>query len=109
MSRSIFIGRYEDLARKVEETTKNPSATGPYNVLLRQLYSRLELLQLDIEESKVSGITTDIDDEFFADMEGKSDVLRSRLNLLPIDRKAPWWKWIDITFRTIGKTMIMIP
>ena len=105
MPMSAFIGRYEDLAQKVEEITKNPSATGPHNVLLRQLYSKLELLLLDIEENKLSGISTDSNDEFFSHIEGKSDLLKARLNLIPIDRKAPWWKWIDIVFRTIGNTL----
>ena len=108
MARSIFRGRYEDLAQNVAEISKYPSATGPYNVLLRQLYSKIELLLLDIEENRLSDRSNDGTDDFLGSIESESDFLKRKLDLIPIDRKAPWWKWIDIIFRTIGMLSVDI-
>lgn len=103
MAREAFVARYEILAKNVEEISKNPLASGPLNVALRNLYSRVELLLLDIEENRLSGMNDDVDGEFLAVMEAKFDAMKFRLNLVPIERKAHWWKWLDITFRTIGE------
>ena len=105
MARSGFVGRYEDLAERVEDIAKKPSPTGPHNVALRHLHSRVELLQLDIEESKLSGVAADIDNEFVNSMAMKFESLKSRLNLVPIERSATWWKWLDIVFRTVGNSI----
>ena len=105
MVRSVFLGRYEDLAGRIEEISKKPLPTGPHNLALRHLHSRVELLQLDIEESKLSGAAADIDNDFVSAMENKFDSLKSRLNLVPIERTSSWWKWPDIAFRTIGKVI----
>lgn len=80
-----------------------PSPTGPYNVVLRQLYSKLELLLLDVEEASISDASKDISKEFYNSFEMKVDALKARLDLVPIKRKAHWWRWIDIVFRFVGK------
>lgn len=103
MSAVSFLEQYEDLAERVEEVSKNPQATGPQNLLLRQTYSKLELLLLDVEESNISLVAKDVDEEFYLKMEKNLDNLRERLDLVPIKRRFKWWRWIDISFRFVGK------
>jgi hypothetical protein len=108
MAASAFLERYDELSKTVEDTTKMPSPTGPYNVVLRQLYSKLELLLLDVEEASICDSSKDISKEFYSSFEMKIDALKARLDLVPIKRKAQWWRWIDITFRFVGKQHIKI-
>jgi hypothetical protein len=108
MAASAFLERYDELSKTVEDTTKMPSPTGPYNVVLRQLYSKLELLLLDVEEASICDASKDISKEFYCSFEMKIDAVKARLDLVPIKRKAQWWRWIDITFRFIGKQHINI-
>lgn len=103
MSAVSFLEQYEDLAERVEEVSKSPQPTGPHNLLLRQIYSKLELLLLDVEETNISLVVRDVDEEFYRKMEKNLDNLRERLDLVPIKRRFKWWKWIDISFRFVGK------
>ena len=103
MAASSFLRNYDDLALEVEESTRDPLPIGPYNVVLRQLYSRVELLMLDVEEAKISCSSKDVDSAFVVEMERKLDSLRARLDLVPVKRRSHWWKWIDISFRFVGK------
>lgn len=103
MAASAFLERYDELSKKVEGTTKMPTPTGPYNVMLRQLYSKLELLLLDVEEASICDTSKDVSKEFYSSFEVKVDALKARLDLVPIKRKAHWWRWIDIIFRFVGK------
>ena len=103
MAKASFVARYDILANNVEENLRNFSATGSYNVILRQLYSKVELLLLDIEEDTIAGLNSDVNVDFLTMMNSKFDALRNRLNLVPIERKAYWWKWLDIIFRTFGE------
>mmetsp|Transcript_31905 Transcript_31905/g.30418 ORF Transcript_31905/g.30418 Transcript_31905/m.30418 type:complete len:375 (-) Transcript_31905:68-1192(-) len=107
MAKSQFLSIFRGLTGEVDEVTKNASATGPHNIHLRQLYSKLELLLLDIEESMIASKSNDsdtVDEKFFTMMQDDLKSLENRLNLLPIERRTSWWRWIDITFRTIGVT-----
>ena len=99
MGRADFFTRYDILADNVEEISKNVSATGSFNVTLRQLHSKVELLLLDIEEDRITGLNKDVNEDFLTLMNSKFDALKNRLNLVPIERKAHWWKWLDIMFR----------
>ena len=103
MGRADFVTRYDILADNVEEISKNVSATGSFNVTLRQLHSKVELLLLDIEEDRITGLNKDVNEDFLTLMNSKFDALKNRLNLVPIERKAHWWKWLDIMFRTVGE------
>jgi 3-deoxy-D-arabino-heptulosonate 7-phosphate (DAHP) synthase class II len=70
MAKSQFLSIFRGLTGEVDEVTKNASATGPHNVHLRQLYSKLELLLLDMEESMIAANSKDSDtvDEKFLTM-----------------------------------------
>lgn len=103
MSAVSFLEQYEDLAERVEEVSKIPQPTGPHNLLLRQIYSKLELLLLDVEETNISLVVKDVDEEFYRKMEKNLDNLRERLDLVPIKRRFKWWRWIDISFRFVGE------
>jgi hypothetical protein len=103
MSAVSFLEQYEDLAERVEEVSKSPQPTGPHNLLLRQIYSKLELLLLDIEETNITLVAKDVDEEFYRKMEKNLDNLRERLDLVPIKRRFKWWRWIDISFRFVGR------
>lgn len=58
---------------------------------------------LDVEEAKISCLSKDVDSAFVVEMEGKLDSLKARLDLVPVKRRSHWWKWIDISFRFVGK------
>ena len=103
MSAKLYLEQYEDLLEKVTEICKNQSPTGSHNLILRQIYSKLELLLLDVEEKYLTPIVKDVDDEFYRKMEKNLDSLRERLDLVPIKRKVKWWRWIDISFRFVGE------
>ena len=103
MSAECFLEQYQDLAERIGEVSRNPKPTGPHNLLLRQLYSKLELLLLDVEEKYLTLLSKDVDEEFYRKMEKNLDSLRERLDLVPIKRRFQWWRWIDISFRFVGK------
>lgn len=103
MSAESFLELYEDLAERVGEVSRNPKPTGPHNLVLRQLYSKLELLLLDVEEKHLTLLSKDVDEEFYRKMEKNLDSLRERLDLVPIKRRFQWWRWIDISFRFVGR------
>jgi hypothetical protein len=72
MAKAQFLNIFRGLTREVDEVTVNASATGPHNIHLRQLYSKLELLLLDMEESMIEANSKDldvVDDQFFVVMQ----------------------------------------
>ena len=79
------------------------------NLLRRKLYSEVELVRLDYEEllvsTKIASTSSSNNNNNKTTHEiinEDLDMLGSKLRLVPIKRKAVWWKWIDIIFRFIG-------
>ena len=98
---ALMESRFAVLAEEEMELQKHRAPTGNYNILLRQLYSRVELLLIEIEQSTDDGM--EIDPLFEIGIQNKCNILMKNLNLIPIKRPSRWWKWIDLTFRGCGK------
>jgi hypothetical protein len=101
MAKSQFLSIFRGLTGKVDEVTKNASATGPHNIHLRQLYSKLELLLLDIEESMIATKSNDsdtVDEKFFTMMQ----VLSFCCFFFPFKKS------VTISFKTIEIVIVFI-
>ena len=96
----------EALTRFTAEVSKlsneRERGTGPHNIALRQLYSRIELFLLDLHEGKFAGFTGKIDDDLLNSTEAKCNDLKDALHLVPIHRPYRLWDWVDLVYRFTG-------
>jgi hypothetical protein len=103
---TIIRERLSILQNEVTSLLDRKVPTGEYNVSLRQLYSRIELLALDIEEKKFDsegGI--ELSESLVVEVAAKCEELKKNLSLIAIKRPWKWWSIIDFSYRFIGRTM----
>lgn len=103
---SLVSAKLAEFEAAVEKLTNEREATGKYNVELRQLYSRIELFLLDLQEDKMGGsygmVTLKITEDVYDQANVKCSILKESLSLIPIQRPRYWWHFLDMVFRTIG-------
>jgi 1-acyl-sn-glycerol-3-phosphate acyltransferase len=76
----------------------------PQNDVRRKLFSRAELLRIEIEEyaESLGSQTTPEQTKDLSDVYKRLDELEAQIPLLPLKRKSQWWSPFDISLRLSG-------